>query len=75
VTPRLPAVAPRKAVRALKRCGWQLDRVKGSHHVFRHPNHRHRIVVPMHGRDLAKGTLNQIIEASGVDREEFLRLL
>jgi len=23
----------------------------------------------------AKGTLNQIVEASGVDREEFLRLL
>lgn len=29
----------------------------------------------MHARDLAKGTLNQIIDASGVGREEFLRLL
>lgn len=42
---------------------------------FRHPNHLHRVVVPMHARDLAKGTLNAIIEASGVSREEFLRLL
>ena len=75
MSPRLPAVAPRKAVRALERCGWRLDRVKGSHHVFRHPGHRHRIVVPLHGRDLTKGTLNQIVEASGVDREGFLRLL
>jgi predicted RNA binding protein YcfA (HicA-like mRNA interferase family) len=63
--PRLPAVTPRQAVRALERCGWQLDRVRGSHHVF----------VPMHARDLAKGTLAAIIEASGVGREEFLRLL
>jgi hypothetical protein len=49
VNPRLPAVAPREAVRALKRCGWKLD--------------------------LAKGTLNQIVGASGVDRDEFLRAL
>ncbi|HEX2703247.1 MAG TPA: type II toxin-antitoxin system HicA family toxin [Solirubrobacteraceae bacterium] len=75
MTPRLPAVTPRKAARALERCGWELDRTKGSHQVFRHPDHAHRIVVPMHARDLAKGTLSQIIEASGVDRAEFLRQL
>jgi predicted RNA binding protein YcfA (HicA-like mRNA interferase family) len=75
VTPRLPAVTPRQAVRALERCGWKLDRVKGSHHVFRHSDHAHRVVVPMHGRDLAKGTLNQIVSASGLDRTEFLKLL
>jgi predicted RNA binding protein YcfA (HicA-like mRNA interferase family) len=75
VTPRLPSVTPRKAVRALERCGWELDRVKGSHHVFRHPDHPHRVVVPMHARDLAKGTLNQIVDTSGLSREEFLRLL
>lgn len=75
MTPRLPAVTARQAIRALERCGWELDRVKGSHHVFRHAEHRHRVVVPMHGRDLAKGTLNQIVEASGVGRDEFLKLL
>jgi len=75
VTPRLPAVTPRQAVRAPERCGWKLDRVKGSHHVFRHPDHAHRVVVPMHSRDLAKGTLNQIVSASGLDRAEFLKLL
>jgi predicted RNA binding protein YcfA (HicA-like mRNA interferase family) len=68
-------VTPRQAIRALERCGWQLDRSKGSHHVFRHAEQRHRIVVPMHARDLATGTLHQIIEASGLSREEFLQLL
>ncbi|MCC6224675.1 MAG: type II toxin-antitoxin system HicA family toxin [Thermoleophilia bacterium] len=75
MTQRLPAVTPRQAVRALERCGWRLDRVRGSHHVFRHPEHRHRVVVPIHAGDLARGTLTAIIEASGVAREEFLRLL
>lgn len=73
--PRLPAVTPRQAVRALERCGWELDRAKGSHQVFRHPDRRHRIVVPMHARDLATGTLRQIIEASGVSRGDFLKLV
>ena len=75
MTPRLPGVPPRKAARALERAGWKLDRVKGSHYVYRHPDRPHRVVVPMHGRDLAKGTLSQIVTASGLSREEFLRLL
>jgi len=75
VTPRIPSVTPRKAVRALERCGWESDRTKGSHQVFRHPNHPHRVVVPMHAKDLARGTLLQIIDASGVSRDEFLALL
>ena len=73
--PRLPAVTPRQGVRVLERCGWELDRTKESHQVFRHPEYRHRVVVPIHARDLAMGTLHQIIEASGVSRDEFLRLL
>jgi mRNA interferase HicA len=75
VTPRLPGVAPQKAARALERAGWQFDRVKGSHHIFRHPDRPGRVVVPMHRRDLAKGTLNQIINGSGLARDEFLSLL
>jgi predicted RNA binding protein YcfA (HicA-like mRNA interferase family) len=75
VSPRLPSVTPRKAIKALEQCGWELDRVKGSHHVFRHPSHRHRVVVPMHARDLAKGTLNQIIDSSGLSRAEFIQHL
>lgn len=75
MSPRLPAVSPKEAIRALERSGWQLDRVKGSHHVFRHPDRPNRVVVPMHGRDLAKGTLSGIIGASGLTRDAFLKLL
>jgi predicted RNA binding protein YcfA (HicA-like mRNA interferase family) len=75
VTSRLPAVTPRQAIRALERWGWQLDRVQGSHRVFRHPDHPHRIVVPMHAGDLATGTLAQIIQSSGLTRDDFLKLI
>lgn len=33
------------------------------------------VVVPMHTRDLAKGTLNEIIKGSGLSREELLKRL
>ena len=75
MTPRLPGVSPQKAGRALERGGWKLDRIKGSHHIFRHPDRTGRVVVPMHRRDLARGTLHQIISGSGLTRDEFLRLL
>jgi hypothetical protein len=29
----------------------------------------------MHANDLARGTLHAIVEASGISREEFLKLL
>jgi predicted RNA binding protein YcfA (HicA-like mRNA interferase family) len=61
VTPRLPAVTPRQAVRALTRCGWQLDRVGGATTSF--VTQVIRVVVPTHARDLARGTLNAISEA------------
>jgi len=54
-------------LRELKRRGWRLDRVSGSHHVFVHPNGRRNIVVPIHGAEIpdhfAKGILRQAHEA------------
>ena len=75
MSPRLPAVSARQVIRVLRQSGWKLDRIRGSHHVFRHPDHPTRVVVPLHGGDLRKGTLNAIIDGSGLTREELLRRL
>ena len=72
---RLPAVKPKQLIRVLEREGWQLDRVRGSHHVFRHPDQRRRVVVPVHGRELRPGTLRSILDASGISRDDLRRLL
>ena len=72
---RLPAVKPKQLIRVLEREGWQLDRVRGSHHVFRHPDQRHRVVVPVHSRDLRPGTLRSILDAAGISRDDLRGLL
>ena len=45
--------------------GWVLDRVKGSHHVFKHPDRKGILVIPHPKKELPKGTLNAILKAMG----------
>ena len=72
---RLPAVRPKQLIRVLEKQGWRLARVKGSHHHFRHPDHASVISVPMHARDVKRGTLSGILSDAGISRAEFLHLL
>ena len=47
--------------------GWVLERIRGSHHSFRHPTKRSRIAVPVHGHhDLTPGTQRSIMRQAGL---------
>jgi predicted RNA binding protein YcfA (HicA-like mRNA interferase family) len=62
-------------LRALERAGFKVARVAGSHHVMRHPNGR-GTTVPVHaGKDVAKGTLRNILADAGLTIEDLQRLL
>ncbi len=53
-------------IRALRRAGWQLSRVKGSHHVFVHPDQPGIIVVPHPKKDLGLGLVAAIRHQAGI---------
>jgi predicted RNA binding protein YcfA (HicA-like mRNA interferase family) len=74
---RLPVVNGTAVVRALKRAGFVVDRIVGSHHVLVYPGDPTRTVtVPVHsGRDLKPGTLRSIVKQTGLGVEEFRKLL
>lgn len=72
---RLPAVRPRQLIRVLEKRGWTLVRSKGSHHHFRHPDSSSLVVVPVHARDVKRGTLSGILSDAGISREEFQKLV
>jgi len=59
MSPSLPAVNARQVLAALRRAGFVVDRIVGSHHVLVRPGDARRTVtVPFHGaRDLKPGTL------------------
>ena len=67
-----PTVSGKEAIRALRKLGFQLDRVEGSHHMMVKQGHPHAVPVPVHGsRSLPKGTLASIIRMAGVGRKRF----
>lgn len=72
--PPVPSVRGDKVVRALERAGFEVARIHGSHHVMRHPDGR-GTTIPVHGRDLAKGTLRGILADIGMTVDELQRLL
>ena len=72
----LPVLRPREVVRALERAGFFVHHQTGSHAVLRHGvDPALRVTVPMHSRDLKRGTLRAIVRSAGMSVEEFIALL
>ncbi len=53
-----------EVISELKRNGWVLVRVHGSHHVFKHPDYPEIVVVPHPKKNLPVGTLRAIAKAA-----------
>ncbi|MEQ9290281.1 MAG: type II toxin-antitoxin system HicA family toxin [Cyclobacteriaceae bacterium] len=52
-------------IKRLLAAGFVLQRIKGSHHIYKHSNGK-RAVVPHPKKDLPKGTFNSILKQSGL---------
>lgn len=69
--PPIPRLSGRGIIRALVRAGWVVDRIRGSHDVLVSPDGR-RGVVPVHGAvTLPVGTIEGIIDQTGLTVSEF----
>ena len=65
-----PAISGAQLIKALRRLGFGVVRIKGSHHFLQHPDGR-RTVVPVHrGETIGLGLLAQILRDCEVSREE-----
>jgi predicted RNA binding protein YcfA (HicA-like mRNA interferase family) len=74
--PKLPVISGKELVAALKKAGFVEVRQRGSHVSLQKvaSNKTYKTVVPMH-RELAKGTLLDILQQTGLSRDALLRLL
>ena len=72
---KLPSLSPKQARRALEKDGWVESRQRGSHVVMRKPGRKAPVVIPMHKKDLPRGTLASILQSAGISRERFIDLL
>jgi predicted RNA binding protein YcfA (HicA-like mRNA interferase family) len=70
-----PAVTGKQLVKVLEGQGWHVKRIRGSHHILRHPSIPDAIPVPVHGnQSIKRGALGNILRTAGISREEFNRL-
>jgi predicted RNA binding protein YcfA (HicA-like mRNA interferase family) len=51
--------------RRLEQDGWILDRVSGSHHVFKHPHSHRTVLLPHPKKDLGLGLVRNIYKQAG----------
>lgn len=73
--PPVPAVRGERLVRALERAGFEVTRIRGSHHRLRHRDGR-STTIPVHpGRDVPKGTLRAILQDTGLTVDDLLKYL
>lgn len=53
-------------IKEVENAGWRLDRVRGSHHVFRKEGMR-PVVIPHPEKQLGKGIVAAIRKAAGIE--------
>ncbi|MEX1827626.1 type II toxin-antitoxin system HicA family toxin [Luteibacter sp. CQ10] len=53
-------------IKRLEADGWYLDRVKGSHHHFKHPVKSGLVTVPHPKSEVPTGTLRSILKQAGL---------
>lgn len=71
--PKLPVLTPKQLVKKLKKLGFIEHHQVGSHLTLKHPQLNTRAVVPMHLKDLKKGTLSAILREANIDRHQLLK--
>jgi predicted RNA binding protein YcfA (HicA-like mRNA interferase family) len=72
---RLPRIIGREVVSALRQAGFDVARIKGSHHFLRDPDGR-GTVMPVHaGEIIGPGLPAAILRDCETDRDEFIALL
>ena len=73
--PRYSAVTGKRLITALKRAGFLIQGVKGSHHFLRHPDGR-TTVVPVHSEEtFVPGFLAKVLRDVEITKNELEELL
>jgi predicted RNA binding protein YcfA (HicA-like mRNA interferase family) len=73
--PPLPVISAKKLIVFLLFKGFLLQRQKGSHQRYKHPDGR-AITIPVHGKDTIKrGLLNGILNELNISTQELVDFL
>ena len=67
---KLPRISGKELVASLKKLGFEVIRIKGSHNFLKHSDGR-TTVVPVHSNEIiGPGLMNKILKECEVERDE-----
>lgn len=72
---KLPRVKSSKVIKALKRAGFYVDHITGSHYILYKNNKLPPVSVPRHSKDLKLGTLRNILRQAKMSVKDFIEYL
>ena len=76
---KLPIYSSDEIVKVLLKCGFEIDRTKGSHQTLKRPKKDEKgtdvVVVPIGKKEIPRGTFKSILNQANLELEEFQELL
>ncbi len=73
--PKLSPISGKKIIKLLKRHGFEVVRIKGSHHFLKNKENNFVTTVPVHkNEDLRAGMIKDILSDINMDRDEYEKL-
>ena len=71
----VPSLTGKELLSVLRKAGFVLLRVKGSHHFIHHPDGRSTVVSVHSGETIGPGLFAKILRDCDLNREQFQKLL
>jgi predicted RNA binding protein YcfA (HicA-like mRNA interferase family) len=72
---RLPIVNAKELEKLLLKSGFEIQRQKGSHKFYKHPDGRYTTIPHHPGEDLSRPLIKTILNQIDLPSEEFIRLM
>ena len=63
-------LSPKYLIQILKESGFIHKRTNGSHFIFYNPESKTTVPVPVHNKDMKKGTFFGILKDAGIDKNQ-----
>jgi predicted RNA binding protein YcfA (HicA-like mRNA interferase family) len=60
----------KEIIKQMEEDGWMLRAIRGSHHIFNHPNKPGHISIPHPKKDLGKGLVLKLLKQAGLKKGE-----
>lgn len=72
--PRFPSFKPKEVIKKFEKIGYTKDRQRGSHVILYSQALKKRVVIPLHLKDIPRGTILSIVKQAGLTKKEFLQI-